>query len=434
MGEVEPDLRLGLDLVDALDLVFDRVLDGDDLDPGGVELAQRGVQRGGLARAGRAGDQQDAVRLLQHVLELRQELVGEAELVEIQHHRLAIQQTHHHRLAVRGRHRAHAQVELLALHPQHDATVLRQPALGDVELGHDLDAADHRGGEVDRRAFALDQHAVDAIAHLQPVLERFDVDVGRAQLDRALDHQVHQPDHRRFRGQVAQVLDVVQIAALAFGGFDDRAHRAAALAVPALDQVVDLRAQSDQRTYVALHRQAHCVDDVGVLRIGHQHLDRGVAFGHRADVELLHELGGEQHAFGRQLGHVLDADQRQTEHLGDGLGVVALGHQAQPRQQGQQAAAGLFLQAARATEIGVLEAAFRQQRVDDARICARVCPCVPGVVDDCVHGCPEPLAGPPLGMSVDFTSSLALQVPGDDADSKLYPTLARREYSRPWTG
>ena len=32
VGEVQPDLRLGLDLVDALDLVFDRVLDGDDLD------------------------------------------------------------------------------------------------------------------------------------------------------------------------------------------------------------------------------------------------------------------------------------------------------------------------------------------------------------------------------------------------------------------
>jgi hypothetical protein len=49
---------------------------------------------------------------------------------------------------VRGRHGGNAQVELLALHAQHDAAVLRQAALGDVELGHDLDARDHRGGEV----------------------------------------------------------------------------------------------------------------------------------------------------------------------------------------------------------------------------------------------------------------------------------------------
>src|SRR5690606_10294152 len=143
----------------------------------------------------------------------------------------------------RGGHGADAQVELLALHAQHDAAILRQAALGDVELGHDLDAADHRRGEVGRRAFALLQHAVDAVADLQPVLERFDVDIGGAQLDRALDHQVHQPDHRGFRGEVAQVLDVVHVAAVAFRAFDDRTHRAAALAVPALDQPRYFRTQ-----------------------------------------------------------------------------------------------------------------------------------------------------------------------------------------------
>src|SRR5690606_26123404 len=242
VGEVQPDLRPGLDLVDALDLVFDRVLDGDDLDVRRVEPAQRGVQRGGLAGAGRAGHQQDAVRLLQHLLEARHERLAETEPGEIQHHRLAIEQAHHHRFAVRGRHGADAQVQLLALHPHDDAAVLWQAALGDVELGHDLDPADHRGGEVLRRAFAFLQHAVDAIAHLQPVLERFDVDVGGAQLDRALDDQVHQPDHRRLRGEVAQVLDVVEVL-LAPGALDDAFHRAAALAVPALDQLVDLGTQ-----------------------------------------------------------------------------------------------------------------------------------------------------------------------------------------------
>ena len=275
-----------------------------------------------------------------------------------------------------------AQVEFLALHAQHDAAVLRQAALGDVELGHDLDAADHRGGQVDRRALAFGEHAVDAVAHLQAVLERLDVDVGRAQLDRALDHQVHQPDHRRFRGEVAQVLDVVEVAALAFRGLDDRAHRAAALAVPALDQVVDLRTQRHQRAHLALHRQAQCVERVRVLRVGQQHVDRGLAFADGADVELLHELGGERHALGRQLRHVLDADQRQVEHFGDGLGVVALRHQAQPREQRQQAAAGFLLQPARAAEIGVLEPALGQQRRDDALVDAGLDPCV---VDDCVH-------------------------------------------------
>ena len=106
----------------------------------------------------------------------------------------------------------HAQVELLALHAHHDAAVLRQATLGDVELGHDLDARDHRGGQVGGRRFGFLEHAVDAVAHLQAVLERFDVDVGGAHLDRALDDQVDQADDRRFGGEVAQVLDVVLVA------------------------------------------------------------------------------------------------------------------------------------------------------------------------------------------------------------------------------
>src|SRR5690606_19612143 len=128
-GEVEADLRLGLDLVDALDLVLDRVLDGDDLHVRRVDLRQRRIQRGGLARTGGAGDQQDAVRALQHVDEATEELVGETQRLEVEYNRFAVEDTHHHRLTVRGRHGGYAQVQLLALHADHDAAVLRQAAL-----------------------------------------------------------------------------------------------------------------------------------------------------------------------------------------------------------------------------------------------------------------------------------------------------------------
>src|SRR3546814_10127057 len=84
----------------------------------------------------------DAVRLLQHLLELRQEVVGEAEPVEIEHHRPEVEQAHDHALAVRGGPGVHAQVQFLALHAQHDAAVLRQAALGDVEPRNDFDAAE----------------------------------------------------------------------------------------------------------------------------------------------------------------------------------------------------------------------------------------------------------------------------------------------------
>src|SRR5260221_14249316 len=51
VGKGEVDLRMDLDLVDAVELVLDRVLDGDDLVGNRVDLGQGRVQRGGLARA-----------------------------------------------------------------------------------------------------------------------------------------------------------------------------------------------------------------------------------------------------------------------------------------------------------------------------------------------------------------------------------------------
>ena len=70
----------------------------------------------------------------------------EAELVEVERDAALVEDAHHDRFAVHRRHGGHAQVDLLALHAQPDAAVLRQAPLGDVEVGHDLDARDHRGG------------------------------------------------------------------------------------------------------------------------------------------------------------------------------------------------------------------------------------------------------------------------------------------------
>ena len=189
-----------MDLVDAVDLVFHRVFNGNDFDFWRIEFGQRGVQRGGFARTGWAGDQQNAVRLLQHFLKARHKVFAKPQFGKIQHHGFAVQQAHHHRLTVRGGNTGHTQIQLLALHSRHDAAVLWQAALGDIELGHDLDAADDGGGQIQRRAFAFFQHPVDAVTHLQARFEGLDMDVGCAHFHRALDDQIHQPNDRRFRG------------------------------------------------------------------------------------------------------------------------------------------------------------------------------------------------------------------------------------------
>ena len=58
----EPDLRVNLDLVDSLELIFNRVFGGNDLRLVALDFQQRTIERGGFSRTGRAGDQHNAVR------------------------------------------------------------------------------------------------------------------------------------------------------------------------------------------------------------------------------------------------------------------------------------------------------------------------------------------------------------------------------------
>ena len=111
----------------------------------------------------------------------------------------------HHALAVARRKRRDAHVDRTPGDPEADASVLRQALLGDVELRHDLDARDDQRRD---RAPALQhfaQHAVDAEAHHQPVLERLDVDVGRVFLHRLREHGVDEADDRRVVFALEQV-------------------------------------------------------------------------------------------------------------------------------------------------------------------------------------------------------------------------------------
>ena len=59
-GEGEPGLVVGLDLVDGGEDVLDRVLDGHDVEGRVVDLAQGGVEGGGLPASRRAGTQHHA--------------------------------------------------------------------------------------------------------------------------------------------------------------------------------------------------------------------------------------------------------------------------------------------------------------------------------------------------------------------------------------
>ena len=139
--EAESRLRVDLHLLDALQLVLHGVLDRHDRLVRRVERAQPGVERGRLSRAGGAGHEDRAVGLAEkRLLEERAVVRPHAERVDRGHALAGVQDSHDHRLAAHHRQRGHAQVDPAPVDGEAHAPVLRRAALGDVEVGHDLDA------------------------------------------------------------------------------------------------------------------------------------------------------------------------------------------------------------------------------------------------------------------------------------------------------
>ena len=66
--------------------------------------------------------------------------LASGQVLEIQAARLLVQQTHDNALAVTGGQRRDAHVDRAPGHSQGYAAVLRQSPLGNIEVGHDLEA------------------------------------------------------------------------------------------------------------------------------------------------------------------------------------------------------------------------------------------------------------------------------------------------------
>ncbi len=153
-----------------------------------------------LPRAGWAGDQHHAVRLLDVAAELAQVFVAEAdhverELVELLAHRLFVQHAEHGVFAVDRRHDGDAEVDGAPVVAHAETAVLRHAALGDVELAHDLDARDDGGMMLlGDGLHGLLQHAVNTVLDDHRVVAGLDVNIAGAPLQRGKDRGVDQAD------------------------------------------------------------------------------------------------------------------------------------------------------------------------------------------------------------------------------------------------
>src|ERR1051325_2268593 len=181
--EGEPLLFVDGNLRDAVQLVLDRVFDGDALVFFVPDLVQGSVKRGRLAGAGGPGDEHHPVRLGDVATKLPDILVGEPDDVQVKIAErfvdlLFVKNTNDSILAVHGRHDRDAKVNVTSLVAHAKTPVLRHAALGDVQFRHDLDARDQRLviGQIDR-VNLLVERAVDAILDLHFRIARLDVNV-----------------------------------------------------------------------------------------------------------------------------------------------------------------------------------------------------------------------------------------------------------------
>ena len=171
-----------------------------------------------------------------------------------------------------------------------DATVLGHAPLGDVEVGHDLDARDDPAGHLAGHGGDVLEHAVDAEADPDFPALGGEVEVRGPPLDGLGHEPVDELDDGRVLGSVVQGDDLGPVA-VGLGLLLDLALDHVLEPVQARDQRRDVFRRGDRDADVVAGHDRHVVDREHVRRIRHRdqqrvlvrerHRDRAVAPGDR---------------------------------------------------------------------------------------------------------------------------------------------------------
>ncbi len=216
-------------------------------------------------------------------------------------------------------------------------------------MTREITAAEKRRG----RRLDLVQNAVDPVAHGQTVLERLDMDVGSACLERVGDDERDEADHGRLGGEILQLLDVGverEVVAALLDIADDLPDRRAAGAVETLERGVELSGYRHQRLHVAAGDHAEGADRVGVGRIGHRQRQLVFVLAHRERPRFAQEASGNALLEDREFRIAGGVHEREVELCRERLGDVALRADTERHQQRAQPLAAVLLDAKCALE------------------------------------------------------------------------------------
>ena len=179
--------------------VLDRILDRRDVLATLHQLGERGVERGRLAAAGRTGDEDEPLGTADDLAKIVEERRPHAEGRQLEAQRRLVEHPQHQLLAVDRGKRRRAEVEPAGADGDSQPPVLRQPVLGDVHAGEDLepcaDRRRHGGGNV----ADVVEGAVDAEADAQVVGHPLQVNVARARARGTSQDAIDRPHGRLLR-------------------------------------------------------------------------------------------------------------------------------------------------------------------------------------------------------------------------------------------
>ncbi|RMO61873.1 hypothetical protein ALQ39_03823 [Pseudomonas amygdali pv. eriobotryae] len=120
------------------------------------------------------------------------------------------------------------------------------------------------------------------------------MNVRRTLFDRALQNQVDQTNDRRFGGQILEVLDVFQRAALLIQVLDQGAHCRAALSVITLNKGFDFIARPDGQPHRHFAGISDGLERVQRTGVGAEHLQPLIAPAYGHDLIVAHEALGQR--------------------------------------------------------------------------------------------------------------------------------------------
>ena len=109
----ETNLFTHLDLIDALEVVLNGILGGDDFFVGTIQHRERGIQRGGFTATSRTRDQENAVGFANDLVERVQHVLFKTQVQQTNAHAIWTQNTKHHAFAVCRGTRADTKVDLV---------------------------------------------------------------------------------------------------------------------------------------------------------------------------------------------------------------------------------------------------------------------------------------------------------------------------------